>query len=231
MSRRTVPRSLDDVTPAMVAAALRKLTRRVLIGCARSGVMARAFRAQGWEAWECDTQPTRDVANRQWHLQGDVLWFAENHYPFDLFICHPECRYLSVSGLHWNRRRPERAAETERAIQFFIQCACLPIAHKCLENPVGIMSTRWRKPDQIIQPFQFGDDASKATCLWLENLPLLIPTKRIAGRMVNGRERWSNQTDSGQNRLGSSPTRAEERARTYPGIAAAMAQQWTAFFS
>jgi hypothetical protein len=195
--------------------------------------MARAFRAQGWEAWECDFQPTRDTENERWHLQGDVLWFAENHYPFDLFICHPECRYLSVSGLHWNKRRPERAQETEKAIQFFIQCACLAISHKVLENPVGIMSTRWRKPDQVIQPYQFGDDASKATCLWLEGMPKLVadPAQRVPGRIVNGRERWSNQTDSGQNRLGPSNTRSEQRAQTYPGIARAMAQQYTAAFA
>jgi len=205
---------------------------RVLIGCARSGVMARAFRAHGWEAWECDLLPTRDTENAQWHLTGDVLWFAENHYPFDLFICHPECRYLSVSGLHWNTRRPERAQETEKAIQFFIQCACLAIRHKVLENPVGIMSTRWRKPDQIVQPYQFGDDASKATCLWLENMPKLVadPAQRVPGRIVNGRERWANQTDSGQNRLGPSDTRSEQRAQTYPGIARAMAEQYTEAF-
>jgi len=105
-----------------------------------------------------------------------------------------------------------------------VECAYPKVA---IENPIGIMSTLFRKPDQIIQPWQFGDDASKATCLWLRGLPLLKPTKIIAPRLVNGRPRWGNQTDSGQNKLPPSTDRATLRSITYPGIAAAMADQWS----
>jgi hypothetical protein len=116
---------------------------------------------------------------------------------------------------------------TERAITFVKFLMTAPIRRIAVENPIGCLSSRIRKPDQIIQPFQFGDDASKSTCLWLKNLPILRPTTRIKGRLVNGKERWSNQTDSGQNVLGPSEYRAMERSRTYPGIASAMAEQWS----
>jgi hypothetical protein len=98
-----------------------------------------------------------------------------------------------------------------------------------IENPVCIMSSLWRKPDQVIQPWQFGHDASKATCLWLKGLPLLKPTQQVEPRMIDGGKRWGNQTDSGQNRLGPSPDRWKIRSETYPGIAAAMADQWGGF--
>lgn len=200
---------------------------RMLVGCARSGILGAAFRSLGWEAYECDTEPTRDSGNERWHLHGDVLEIAAAAPRFDLFICHPPCQFLSVSGLHWNKRRAGRAEETRNAIRFFLDCAALPFDYMALENPVGCISTSWRRPDQIIQPYQFGEDASKATCLWLKGLPALHPTLYVEPRIVNGKKRWSNQTDSGQNRLGPSNDRAEIRARTYPGIAAAMAQQWT----
>lgn len=203
---------------------------RVLIGCERSGVVRRAFRARGHDAWSCDLEPADDAS--PYHYEGDVLWYASN-LDWDLLIVHPPCTYLSVSGLHWNTRRPERAALTEAALGFVRTLLELPrLYYKplrlALENPIGCISSRIRKPDQIIQPYEFGDDASKATCLWLEGLePLRIdPSQRVPGRMVNGKERWSNQTDSGQNRLGPSPDRAKIRSETYPGIAAAMAAQW-----
>lgn len=204
---------------------------RVLVGCERSGVIRRAFRALGHDAWSCDLEPAEDGS--PYHLRGDCLWFAENDEPWDLFIVHPPCQFLSVSGLHWNQRRPERHGDTERAIAFASQCLCAAVPRVCMENPVGILSTRLRKPEQIIQPYLFGDDASKKTCLWLNNLPPLEfePAQLVQPRWVrsaSGRNlpRWANQTDSGQNRLGPSPTRAADRARTYPGIAAAMAAQW-----
>lgn len=211
---------------------------RALIGCARSGVLGRAFRAVGWEAWECDREPTRDTENERWHIQGDALWFADNWRPFDLFICHPPCTYLCASGLHWNARRHERAQWTEHALEFALACAQVGINHKCLENPIGILSTRWRKPDQIVQPYQYGDDASKATCLWLNGLPPLVanPAQLVPPRLVpytdgTVRKRWSNQQDTGQNRLGETKSREEQRSRTYPGIARAMAEQWSAWFA
>lgn len=142
-------------------------------------------------------------------------------------IAHPPCTYLTVSGLHWNKRNPERAALTEEALDFVRLLLDAPIKHIALENPIGCISSRIRPPDQIIQPYQFGEDASKATCLWLKNLPPLQHTKYVEPRIVDGKKRWSNQTDSGQNRLGPSPDRWKIRSKTYQGIADAMADQWS----
>lgn len=197
---------------------------RVLIGCEQTGVIRRAFRARGIEAWSCDRLPAEDGS--PFHIEGDCLWFAENWEPFDLFIVHPPCTYLASSGLHWNKRRPERAMLTEEAVDFATRCLCVAVDMVAMENPIGCLSTRIRKPEQIIQPYQFGENASKATCLWLNGLPPLTPTKRIDPRMIDGKPRWGNQTDSGQNKLTPSPTRSADRARTYQGIADAMAMQW-----
>lgn len=135
-------------------------------------------------------------------------------------ITHPPCTYLSVSGIHWNTRRPERAEQTELALEFVKKLMAANIKMKCIENPISVISTRIRKPDQIIQPWQFGHDASKKTCLWLENLPKLNPTEIII------KDRYSNQTASGQNNLAPSPDRWKIRSKTYQGIADAMANQW-----
>ena len=204
---------------------------RVLVACERSGIVREAFRRRGHDAWSCDLEPAEDGS--AFHWRGDVLELLDNTYsdpefwpPFDLMVAHPECRYLCGSGLHWNKRRPERAALTDAAIEFACRLWRAPVPRIALENPVGILSRVLGKPAQIVQPYQFGHDASKATCLWLRGLPKLIPTKRVAGRMVNGRERWANQTDSGQNRLPPSASRSMDRARTYPGIAEAMAAAW-----
>jgi hypothetical protein len=151
---------------------------------------------------------------------------------WDLMVAHPPCTYLTVSGLHWNKRRPERAAKTEAGLAFVQQLMDAPIPRIAIENPVSCISSRIRRPDQIIQPYQFGHDASKKTCLWLKNLdPLKVnEMKRFPGRRVtfNGKlvERWSNQTDSGQNRLPPSADRWKIRSETYPGIADAMAATW-----
>lgn len=204
---------------------------KILIGCERSGIVREAFRKLGHDAVSCDIEPADDCSPA--HIQGDVLDVIHED-KWDMMICHPPCTYLSVSGLHWNKRRPERARLTHEAIIFFLRCAESPIPRIAIENPIGCMSRIWRKPDQIIQPYQFGDDASKATCLWLKGLSKLAidPAKRFPGRLVtmpNGKvvERWSNQTDSGQNRLGPSPDRAQKRSQTYPGIALAFAETWS----
>lgn len=131
-----------------------------------------------------------------------------------------------MSGLHWSSRRPGRARQTEDALTFVRLLLDAPVARIALENPVGCISTRIRRPTQKIQPYDFGEDASKATCLWLKGLPSLVPTQRVAPRIVNGKPRWSNQTDSGQNKLAPSADRARLRSLTYPGIAQAMADQW-----
>lgn len=133
--------------------------------------------------------------------------------------------------MHWTTRGLRDPKLTDDAIEFVFALMSLPIDRIAIENPVSVISTRIRKPDQIIQPWQFGHDASKKTCLWLKNLPILHPTKVIRGRLVRLSDgstatRWSNQTDSGQNRLGPSPDRWRERSRTYLGIAEAMATQW-----
>ena len=194
---------------------------RVLVGCEFSGEVRDAFIAAGHDAISCDFQPT---ARPGPHYQGDVRDLLNE--PFDLAVFHPTCTYLSSSGLHWNRRRPERAQQTEDALAFVRLLMATSIPRWAIENPIGCISTRIRKPDQIIQPYHYGADASKATCLWLKGLPKLTPTGFVEPRMANGRPRWANQTDSGQNRLPPSDDRWAIRSMTYPGIAAAMASQW-----
>ena len=204
------------------------------MACEFSGVVREAFLAKGHDAWSCDLLPAEDGSTR--HYQCDVRYLLHELVmridgtfgPWDLMIAHPPCTYLTVSGLHWNKRRPERAAATEEAIEFVRQLLQAPIPRIALENPVGIISTRIRRPDQIIQPYEFGHDASKRTSLWLKGLPLLWPTAYVEPRLVDGKPRWSNQTDSGQNRLGPSEDRWKLRSVTYQGIADAMAEQWGA---
>lgn len=194
---------------------------RVLVACEYSGAVRDAFRARGHDAMSCDLLPT-DVDGP--HYQGDVFDIIGDGW--DLMVAHPPCTYLSSSGLHWNGRVDGRAEKTEAALAFVRALLDAPIPRIALENPIGCIGTRIRKADQTIHPHQFGDDASKATCLWLKGLPLLTPTAHIPGRVVNGRQRWANQTDSGQNKLAPSADRWKLRSATFPGIAAAMADQW-----
>jgi len=194
----------------------------VLIACECSGTVRDAFMAKGHNAWSCDIQP--DDTGGLFHITGCAIE-ALKAEDWDLVIAHPPCTYLSVSGLHWNKRRPERAELTKKAIDFFMQFTELECKY-AIENPVCCISSHWRKPDQIIQPYEYGHDASKKTCLWLNGLPKLKPTKMIEPRMVNSKARWANQTDSGQNNLAPSPERAKLRSKTYQGIADAMADQW-----
>ncbi len=201
---------------------------RVLIACECSGEVRRAFRAEGHHAISCDLKPSEDASpdHRQIDIRNAGLWAT----PWDLMIAFPDCTYLCSSGLHWNRRRPGRAAQTEAALDFVRWLMARPVKRIAIENPSGRIGTAIRPADQSIQPYHYGEDASKRTCLWLMNLPRLRPTGFIEPRITaDGKERWSNQTDSGQNRLAPSKTRATDRARTYPGIAAAMAVQWGSF--
>lgn len=193
---------------------------RVLVGCEFSGVVRDAFIARGHDAVSCDLLPS----NGGPHIQGDVRDHIGDGW--DIFVAHPPCTYLCNSGIHWNKRRPGRREKTEAALVFVQELLNAPVERMALENPIGCISTRIRKPDQIIHPHQFGHDASKATCLWLKNLPTLVPTKSVPPRMVDGRPRWANQTDSGQSNLGPSADRSAIRSTTYVGIAAAMADQW-----
>jgi hypothetical protein len=216
---------------------------KVLVACEYSGTVRDAFRARGHDAMSCDLLPT-DVPSP--HYQGDVQEILRDGW--DLMIAHPPCTYLSVSGMHWTRRGLRDPQLTEDALAFVRQLLDAPIPRIALENPVSVISTLIRPPDQIVQPWMFGHDASKKTCLWLKGLPLLKPTRIVEPRLVccgrelppgvglrvcpnccgdkRARERWGNQTDSGQNRLGPSPDRWKIRSATYAGIAAAMADQW-----
>lgn len=200
----------------------------ILVGCEFSGVVRDAFRARGHNAYSCDLEPSEDMT---YHLQCDI--FDVLYQGWDLMVAHPPCTYLSVSGLHWNKNNPERTKKTEEGLQFVQLLMDAPIEKICIENPIRCISSRIRKPDQIIQPYEFNHDASKRTSLWLKNLaPLAIdPINRFPGRKViyNGkeRERWGNQTDSGQNILGPSNHRARLRSVTYTGLAEQMSLQWS----
>lgn len=189
---------------------------RVLVACEFSGVVRDAFRAKGHDAWSCDLEPSDDD---KYHLQDDVITILENSDKWDLIIAHPPCTYLSVSGNRYYAHRSDLYLPAVEFAKMFFDYA----DKVCVENPVGRLSTHWRKPDQYIQPWEFGHDASKKTGLWLKNLPPLRRTKYIPP--TNGKY-YSNQTSSGQNRLGPSATRGKERSITYQGIAEAMADQW-----
>lgn len=192
---------------------------KVLVACEFSGVVRDAFRKRGHEAFSCDLLPSED---ERYHLRTDVREVLDQGW--DMMIAHPPCTHLAVSGARWFKDKKELQ---EEALEFVKLLLDAPIKKIALENPISIISTRIRKPDQIIQPWMFGHDASKSTCLWLKNLPLLEPTSYIEPRIVNGKSRWANQTDSGQNKLGPSESRWKERSITYQGIADAMATQWT----
>ena len=195
---------------------------KILIACESSGTVRDAFIKVGHEAMSCDMLPTEQPGP---HYQGDIrdVLYSEH---WDLGIFHPPCTYLSVSGMHWTTRGLRDPQLTEDALAFARLLMDAPIARIAIENPVSIISSRIRKPDQIIQPHQFGHDASKKTCLWLKGLPPLRPTAFVEPRIVDGKPRWANQTDSGQNKLPPSADRWRMRSKTYQGIADAMAAQW-----
>ena len=194
---------------------------KVLVACEYSGTVRDAFMRKGHDAMSCDLLPT-DVPGP--HYQGDVMDVINDGW--DLMIAHPPCTYLAVSGIHWNKRVPGRAEKTEEALGFVEMLLAANIPKIALENPVSVISSRIRKPDQIIQPYEFGHDASKKTCLWLKGLPLLVPTEYVEPQVINGKKIWGNQTPSGQNKLGPSEDRWKIRSKTYQGIADAMAEQW-----
>lgn len=197
---------------------------RVLVGCERSGVVRDAFTARGHDAWSCDVVPSERPGQ---HICGDVRDVLGDGW--DLMIAHPPCTYLCGMGIWWNHKRPERWPATEAAAEFFMRLALADIPRVAIENPIGTMSTRWRKADQVINPWQFGDEFHKPTCLWLRGLPRLQPTLVVGrGRFyvkANGSRMaaWSHTT-SGTNKA----KRAAIASRTFQGIARAMADQWGA---
>jgi hypothetical protein len=213
---------------------------RILVGCEFSGVVRNAFRAKGHYAWSCDLLPAAD--NSPYHIQGDVLNVIRRQ-PWDMAILHPPCTFLTVAANAWlyhpddkelppaDRRPhpdyPHRWNDRADAIEFVRELLQAPVKKLVLENPVGILPRNVGKWSQIIQPYNYGEDASKATCLWLKGLPLLQPTVYVPPRITaDGKKRWANQTDSGQNNLGPSDDRWALRSATYPGIATAFADQW-----
>lgn len=221
---------------------------RILIGCECSGIIREAFKARGHDAWSCDLKPSELPGQ---HIQDDLLLQIDTG-EWDLMIAHPECTFLTVSNTYITRgcskyTKEEAEKLRSRAVLFFVALVNAPIGKVCIENPIGIMSTLYKKPTQIIQPWHFGHPESKATCLWLKGLPRLNSTgfaefKNYRCRCGNvfeasagkygcctdyaAKPLWDNMTPSGQNKLGPSPTRSADRARTYSGIAEAMAAQW-----
>lgn len=180
---------------------------RVLVACEFSGVVRDAFRALGHDAWSCDLLPSE--SSPQWHIKGDVLDHLGDGW--DMMIAHPPCTHLAVSGARWFKNKAREQAD---ALEFVSKLLLAPIPRIALENPISILSSRIGKPDQIIQPWMFGHGETKATCLWLKDLPKLFATN-----IVDGREPRVHHASPG-------PDRWKERSRTLPGIARAMAEQW-----
>jgi site-specific DNA-cytosine methylase len=180
---------------------------RVLVACEFSGVVRRAFRARGHDAWSCDLLPAEDGDSH--HYKYDVSYYL--HDGWDLMIAHPPCTHLAVSGARWFK---DKTPEQTFALRFVRHLLDAPIPRIALENPVSVISSRIRKPDQIIQPWMFGHGETKATCLWLKGLPKLVPTNVVEGRVAR------------VHREPPGPDRWKKRSVTYAGIAAAMAEQW-----
>jgi len=179
----------------------------ILVACEYSGIVRSAFAALGHNAWSCDLLPTEIPGQ---HYQGDVRDLLKEKW--DLMIAHPPCTHLAVSGARYFYRKQAEQAE---ALEFVRLLMNAPIEHIAIENPISVISSRIRKPDQIIQPWQFGHGETKATCLWLKNLPKLQPSNIVEGR------------EQRVHKMPPSPDRWKERSRTFQGIANAMAEQWS----
>ena len=204
----------------------------VLIACESSGIIRNAFSSRGHNAWSCDLKPSLSPGN---HIQDDVL---KHLVGWDLIIAHPPCTFLCVSGNKWftfrySKQYPTRELARYKALLFVKSLASAPVYKFCLENPIGVLSSVWRKPNQIIQPYHFGHDAAKSTCLWLHHLPKLKPTLLISPSKPGyfretgiATKRYANQTPVGANCLPPSPFRSDLRSISYSGIADAMADQW-----
>ena len=191
---------------------------RILVACEESQAVCIAMRRMGHEAYSCDLQPCSG-GHPEWHLQVDALEMLKIQW--DIIIAHPPCTHLASSGAAWFKEKRANGMQ-QAAIEFFLKFIDADCAHIAVENPIGIMSTCYRKPDQIIQPWMFGHPEKKATCLWLKGLPPLRPTNDVSEYMKtlpkNQQERLHY--------LSPSPERAKLRSKTFPGIAQAMAEQW-----
>lgn len=200
-----------------LAARLSTRPLRVLVACEFSGVVREAFRARGHDAWSCDLL---DCDDNGAHIKGDVLGVLDDAW--DLMIAHPPCTHLAVSGARWFKGK-EAEGHQNCAIAFVRELMNAPIKRIALENPIGVLSTKYRKPDQVIQPWQFGHKEMKATCLWLRGLPKLQPTNIVGPPPKDKEQRkaWARV-----HRESPGPDRWKRRSITYQGIADAMAEQW-----
>jgi len=196
---------------------------KVLVACEFSGTVRDCFSAMGHDAVSCDILPSESPYGV--HYEGDIFDILYDN-SWDLVIAHPPCTYLSSSGLHWNKRIPGRAEKTEDALEFITKIWNAPVEKMCIENPVGCINTRldFMPKPQYVQPYNYAEDASKKTGLWLRGLAPLQPTETIEPRYVDGKPRWSNQGDTGYDKFGGGQGKA--RSVTFFGIAAAMALQW-----
>lgn len=197
---------------------------KVLIACEYSGVVRDCFDAMGHDATSCDILPSDAPLGK--HYQGDVTDILDDGW--DLMIAHPPCTYICSSGLHWNNKRPERAAQTTEALEFVELLWRCSIPKVAIENPVGCINTRlsFMPKPQYVHPYMFGEDASKKTGLWTRGLPQLVSSSSVEPRIVNGYNRWGNQRDCGRDDTPNTVNRAKIRSMTFFGIAYAMASQW-----
>ena len=205
---------------------------KVLIACEESQTVCKAFRAKGHEAYSCDIQEPSG-GHPEWHILGDALKAIEGGQVitmdgqthdvgrWDLLIAHPPCTDLAASGARWFPEK-QRTFAQQKSIVFFMRFVLAPVDKIATENPVGIMSTVYMKPDQIVHPWMFGHPEQKATCLWLKGLPKLVPTKNVREEMLQLPQRLREKNHW----LSPGTDRARIRSKTYPGIAAAMAEQW-----
>lgn len=222
---------------------MNKNSLKILVACEESQAVTKELRKLGHEAFSCDLLPCSG-GHPEWHLQQDVFEVIEKGW--DMMIAHPPCTYLAVSGARWyyhpddkdlpiDQRRPhpkypDRAKHREDAIEFFLALANAPIEKIAIENPIGIISSRWRKPDQIIQPWMFGDKATKTTCFWLKNLPKLESTditdkgERIYFSSGKSQPKWYSDAFV---KAKTHEERRIMRSKTFPGLAKAIAEQWT----
>ena len=196
---------------------------RILVACEESGVVTKEFRDRGHEAYSCDVLPTSGELPF-YHLQQDVLPLLEEEW--DMIVAFPPCTHLCVSGARWFKEKREDGRQ-QAGIDFFMAFANAKAERVVIENPVGIMSTQWRKPTQIVRPYEYGDNSTKSTCLWLRGVePLVptdvIPTTRHTTKSGKSYDQWWWDTCM----IGDLKKRAEARSKTFPGIAKAMAEQW-----
>ena len=196
---------------------------KILLACEESQAVTKAFRDKGHEAYLCDLYETSGD-HPEWHIQGDVIPLRNEGW--DMIIAFPPCTHLASSGAAWFETKRADGRQ-QAAVDFFMALAASDCEKIAIENPVGIMSSQWRKPDQVIQPYQFGDPYSKRTCLWLKGLPKLIPTNVVdPGEFItyeSGRKMPKWYADAWKM---SSEQRSKARSKTFPGIAQAMADQW-----